>query len=258
MSNAWRDEEGLLQSCSPAGVLSLTFHRPGRRNALNGPMYQAAARALRAARLDEGVRVILLSGADGYFTAGNDLSDFIGYDRRDEFLPAAFLRELAACDKPVVAAVEGGAIGVGATMLLHCDFVFAARSTRFHLPFIHLNVCPEGGSSVLLPQRAGAHRAARWLLLGEPFTAAQAQEGDLVTEVVNDGGALQVAQAVADRLAAFDPVSMRTSKRLLRGDLPALQATMAVELAHFTELLVQPAAQQALQRMTQGKTRKDA
>lgn len=251
-------QDVLLQSCSADGVLSLTLNRPSRRNAMNGPMYEAAARALRSARWDEAVRVVLLSGAGGYFTAGNDLADFIGYDRRDEFLPAAFLRELAACDKPVVAAVEGGAVGVGATLLLHCDFVFAGRSTRFHLPFIQLNVCPEGGSSVLLPQRAGAHRAARWLLLGEPFTAQQAQEGDLVTEVVDDGSALEAARAVAHRLATFDAAAMRASKRLLRGDVPALQATMAVELAQFTELLVQPAAQQALQRLTAGKAPKDA
>ena len=248
-------DDVLLQERPSEGVLALIFNRPDRRNALNGPMYQGMARALRAARLDDAVKVVLISGAQGYFTSGNDLTDFIGYDRRDEFLPAAFLRELSSLDKPVVAAVEGGAIGVGATMLLHCDFVQAGRSTKFHMPFIHLNVCPEGGSSVLVPARAGARRAARWLLLGEPFGADEALAGDLVSEVVDDGAALVSAQAVAVRLAALSPQALQASKRLLRGDLPALQAAMAVELERFTELLVQPSAQQALQRMTSGKSR---
>ena len=240
-----------------AGVLTLSFNRPQRRNAMNGAMYATLARLLREARLDDAVRVVLLTGAEGYFTAGNDLEDFIGYDRRDEFLPATFLRELAACDKPVVAAVEQGAIGVGATLLLHCDFVYAGRSTRLHMPFIHLGVCPEGGSSILLPARAGARRAAQWLLLGEAFGAEEAREGDVVTQVVDDGAALAAAEKTAQRLAALPPQAMVASKRLLRGDLPALQATMATELDRFTELLVQPQAQDALRRMTAGKVSKD-
>jgi enoyl-CoA hydratase/carnithine racemase len=248
------DAAALLVERSADGLLTLTFNRPTRRNAFNDAIYIALARALREARLDEQVKVVLLTGAQGYFSAGNDLADFIGYDRRDDFLPAAFLRELAACTKPVVAAVEGGAIGVGATLLLHCDFVYAGRSTRLHMPFIHLNVCPEGGSSVLLPARAGSRRAARWLLLGEPFDATQAQEADLVTEVLDDGATLAHAQAVAQRLAALDPAALQTTKRLLRGDLPALQATMAVELEHFTDLLSRPPAQAALVRMTQRKS----
>jgi len=121
------------------------------------------------------------------------------------------------------------------------------------MPFIHLNVCPEGGSSVLLPARAGSRRAARWLMLGEPFDAQQAYEADLVTEVVDDGAALAHARAVAERLVALDPAALQTTKRLLRGDLPALQATMAVELEHFTDLLARPPAQAALVRMTQRK-----
>lgn len=252
MSDAQADV--LQVSCAADGVLKLTFNRPGRRNAFNNDVYKALTQALRDARLDEQIKVVLLTGAQGYFSAGNDLADFIGYKRRDEFLPAAFLRELAACTKPVVAAVEGGAIGVGATLLLHCDFVYAGQSTKFHMPFIHLSLCPEGGSSVLLPARAGARRAARWLLLGEPFDAHQALDGDIVSEVLEDGATLAHAQAVAQRLAALDPVAVQTSKRLLCGDLPSLQATMAVEMENFTDLLSRPAAQAALVRMTQRKT----
>jgi enoyl-CoA hydratase/carnithine racemase len=246
-------DSSLLVECSPEGLQTITFNRPSRRNAFDNDLYVALTRALREARLNEHVKVVLITGAQGYFSAGNDLEDFIGYDCRDDFLPAAFLRELAACTKPVVAAVEGCAIGVGFTMLLHCDFIYVGRSTRLHMPFIHLNVCPEGGSSFLVPAWAGARRAARWLLLGEPFDALQAQDADLVTEVLDDGATLAQAQAVALRLAAMDPAALQTTKRLLRGDLPALQSTMAVELECFTDLLARPPAQAALVRMTQRK-----
>jgi enoyl-CoA hydratase/carnithine racemase len=235
------------------GILTLTFNRPQRRNAMNGPMYRALARALREARVDDAVRVVILAGAEGYFTAGNDLSDFVGFDRRDEFVPAEFLRELAACDKPVVAAVEKGAIGVGATLLLHCDFVYAGRSTRLHMPFIHLSVCPEGGSSVLVPIRAGSKRAARWLMLGEPFGAQEAYEADIVTEVVEDGAALERARQTADRLSTLSIDALLATKRLLRQELPALQGAMNLELERFTELLVKPPAQMAMMRMLDGK-----
>lgn len=235
------------------GVLTLTFNRPKRRNAINDPMYRALARALREARVDDAVRVVILTGAEGYFTAGNDLSDFIGFDRRDEFVPAGFLRELSACDKPIVAAVEKGAIGVGATLLLHCDFVYAGRSTRLHMPFIQLNVCPEGGSSVLVPVRAGSKRAARWLMLGEAFSAQEAYEADIVTEVVEDGCSLDRARETAGRLSALSSEAVLATKRLLRQDLPALQGAMNLELDCFTQLLAGPTAQQALTQMLEGR-----
>lgn len=237
-------------------VATLTINRPERRNAIDGAMYIALAEALREADADDAISVVLLTGAGGYFTAGNDLAEFIGYDKADEFIPLRFLHALADLRKPLVAAVERGAIGVGTTLLQHCDVVYAGRSTRFHMPFLSFGLCPEGGASVLLPIAAGAKQAARWLLLAEPFDAQQALAGGLVTEVVDDDATLARARAAVDKLAAMPPRALIASKRLLKQAHPDLKTVIDREIDAFTDLLVTDEAQAALRGFVAARARK--
>jgi enoyl-CoA hydratase/carnithine racemase len=233
------------------GVLRITFNRPERRHAINADMYRHLAWLFTWAREDDAVRVVQLAGAGSYFTAGNDLADFIGFGPEDEFPPAPFLRALVRCTKPIVAAVEGGAIGVGATMLLHCDFAYAGASTQFLMPFIGFGLCPEGASSLALPRSAGYKQAARWLMLGEQFGAEQAREAGLVTEVVADGGAMAHAERVVNKLLAAPPAALAYTRALLRAqDQTRIEHVIESECARFVELLASPAAQSALARFT--------
>lgn len=237
--------ESDLQIGREGGVTTLTLARAERRNALDSGLYRALTEALRRAAEDRDTRVVLITGGD-YFCAGNDLAEFVGYRKSAEFAPLPFLRQLAACRKPIVAAVEGGAIGVGATMLQHCDFVHAGRSTRFHLPFVQFGLCVEGGASVILAQGAMARQAARWLLLGEPFSAEDALAAGLVTTVTDDGGALAAAQDTARRIAALPCGGVQTTKLLIRQARTQLAGAMGEEIKHFTDLLEGDAAQRAL------------
>jgi len=233
------------------GITTITLSRPDRRNALNLGMYRALADVFVAANNDTAVRVVVLTGAEGYFTAGNDLSDFVGYKKGGEFVALTFLKAISSCLKPVVAAVERGAIGVGATMLQYCDFVYAGRSTKFSLPFINFGLPAEGGSTLVLAQGAGARQATRWLMLGEGFTADEALAAGLLTEVLDDDGALVQAREIAARLAAFSPEALRINKMLLRQAKPALLQTLETEIDQFTTLLEGEAAQAALRRFTE-------
>ncbi|WP_075790675.1 enoyl-CoA hydratase-related protein [Massilia putida] len=229
------------------GVLHILFNRPRQRHALTFDMYLRLAWMFTLAQGDDSVRAVLLSGAGNYFNAGNDLNDFLEFGADDEFVPAHFLRALSRCDKPVVAAVEGGAIGIGATMLLHCDIVYAGASTRFAMPFINLALCPEGASSLLMPRHAGYKQAARWLMLGEPFGAPEAREAGLVTQVVEDGDAMTHAICAVNKLLAMDPEALRQTRRLLRrADTGPVADTIEHECEHFARLLAAPAAQSAL------------
>lgn len=234
-----------LQIQHHGGITTLTLSRAERRNALDAGLYRALTAALCKAADDRDTRVVLLTGGD-YFCAGNDLAEFVGYRKSGDFVPLRFLRQLAACRKPIVAAVEGGAIGVGATLLQHCDFVHAGRSTRFHLPFAQFGLCVEGGASVILAQGAMARQAARWLLLGEPFSAEEALAAGLVTSVTDDGCALEAALDTARRLAALPCGGVQASKLLIRQGRARLATAMDEEVKHFTDLLEGDAAQQAL------------
>jgi enoyl-CoA hydratase/carnithine racemase len=236
------------------GITTLTLARTERRNALDSGLYRALTEAICRAADDRETRVILITGGD-YFCAGNDLAEFVGYRRSADFVPLRFLRQLAACRKPIVAAVEGGAIGVGATLLQHCDFVHAGRSTRFHLPFVQFGLCVEGGASVILAQGAMARQAARWLLLGEPFSAEEALSAGLVTSVTDDGCALEAAYDTARRLAGLPCGGVRATKLLIRQGRTQLLAAMEEEIKHFTDLLEGDAAQQALTSFLQRKQR---
>lgn len=166
-------------------VLCVTFDRPEKKNALNRAMYMAATEALRQAGSDPSIGAVVFAGSGGVFTAGNDIADFLEARAGPGEFPAfTFIKTLAACETPLVAAIEGIAIGIGATMMLHCDLVYAAPGTVFRLPFVDLGLVPEAASSLLLPRRAGMAKAAELLLLGEAFGAGEAVRLGLANAVV--------------------------------------------------------------------------
>lgn len=227
------------------GILQLTLNRPSHRNALNGEMYLLLADAIDSAASDPDIRVIVLQGSGGYFTAGNDLADFVPLPA--ELLAMRLFRAAARCFKPIVAAVEGCAIGIGTTILGHCDFAFAGASTRFATPFVKLGVCAEGASSLWLPQVAGDKRAAQILLLGEPFNAQHAADAGLLTAVVGDGQAIVEAMDHAARLAALPPESVQESKKLMKAPRCAsVLETIDREEKAFLALLGKAPAQTAI------------
>ena len=227
------------------GVLHLALARPAKKNALTRAMYAGLAEALDGAAADASVRAVVLSGSAGVFTAGNDLGDFLMDPPTGPDSPVfRFLRAASTFPKPLIAAVEGPAVGIGTTILLHCDLAYAAPDARFKMPFVDLGLVPEAASSLLLPRVAGAMRAAEWLLFGEAFSAQSALAAGLVNEVVED----PIARALerAHTLAAKPPEAVRLTKALLRrADAAAVQETMAVEGAHFAERLASPEAQEA-------------
>ena len=242
--------ESQLLVTHAGGVATLTLNHPDRRNALTLDMYRAMTAAIHAAHHDPVTRVVVLSGADGYFTAGNDLGDFVGYEKRGEFVALTFLQALAACSKPVVAAVERGASGVGATLLQHCDFVYAGRSTRFSLPFINFGLCVEGGTSLALARGPMSRQVTRWLMLGEPFNADEALAAGLLTAVLEDDTTLAQAHATAARLATQPPEALQATKALLQKARGPMHDTLAEEIACFTDLLEGEFAQEQLRKFT--------
>jgi enoyl-CoA hydratase/carnithine racemase len=197
-------------------VLRITINRPERRNALTDAMYTALVDELDRAAGDSAVRVAVVRGANGVFTAGNDVADFVADRQMGDHRPVLrFVRRIATFEKPLVAIVEGLAVGIGVTMLLHCDFVLAADNARFSLPFSQLALCPEAGSSLLLPLAAGHRDAADRLMLGEPFDAEEARRMGIVGSVHVAAELDTAAKAKLDRLVALPPISLRATKRLL-------------------------------------------
>ncbi|MBV8497086.1 MAG: enoyl-CoA hydratase/isomerase family protein, partial [Gammaproteobacteria bacterium] len=194
-------------------------NRPEKRNAITFLMYEQLTRALTAAQSDAQVRAVLLSGAGACFSAGNDLQDFLSGPSLAADHPAMqFLRTLATFGKPLVAAVHGQTVGIGATLLLHCDLVVAARSTQLSLPFVGLGLVPEAGSSLLLPRRIGYLRAAELLFLGQPCSADTAYRLGLVNSVVEEPALLDEARALARAIAQQPAAALAATRRLLRGD----------------------------------------
>jgi enoyl-CoA hydratase/carnithine racemase len=215
-------------------------------------MYQSMADALVDASNDSAVRAVLLAGKPEIFTAGNDLDDFLKNSAPIPGVPAdsrpvfQFMRALNGCTKPVVAAVSGAAIGIGTTMLMHCDLVYAADTARFSLPFAQLGVCPEFASSLLLPLLAGYPRAADKLLLGEAFPAQEALEMGLVTKVLPAAGLRAFAEQQAAKLVALPAASIRATKALMkRPRAEAIQAALAAENELFSAMLQGPEAREA-------------
>lgn len=248
MSDASETPEHILVDFD-AGVCTLTFNRPKKKNAFTIAMYAALADAIAAARERSDIRVVLLRGSDGVFTAGNDLMDFMRAPPTGPESPVArFLQQLFDCEKPVVAAVCGPAIGIGVTMLLHCDLVYAGESARFHMPFVNLALCPEAGSSFLLPRLMGYQRAAELILLGEPFSAQHAHDYGFVNQVLADAAVVDRASSIAASLAKKPPAALRASKRLMRaGYRDKLDAAVAAEYVVFAEALRSPEAAEAFQ-----------
>ena len=228
------------------GILTVTMDRPEARNALDAAAYRALSEALAGAAADDSVRAVILTGAGGHFTAGNDLRDFMAGQVSGEPAGVLFLRSLVAFGKPLLAAVEGVAVGIGTTMLLHCDFAFAGRSARLRMPFVPLGLCPEGGSSVLLPRLVGHKRAADWLLTGREVSGAEAAEAGLLTAAVDDGAALARAREAAAQLARLPPQAVRAAKELLRGpERSEVLAAIDREMVQFIERLGSEEAQAA-------------
>lgn len=230
------------------GVMTITIARPAKKNALTAAMYQTMADALAEAQEDKAVRVILLRGGDDNFTSGNDLEDFLKSPPKDDTAPVfQFLARISSASKPIVAAVPGLAIGVGVTMLLHCDLVYAADTATFSLPFTQLGLCPEAASSVLLPRLAGHQVAAEKLLLGEAFDALEAHRIGIVNRVLPAAELDAFAAKQAAKLAALPAASLRVTKALLKdtGGV-AVQARMAEEAGHFATMLRAPEAREAM------------
>ncbi len=230
-----------------AGVMTLTFNRVEKKNSITSAMYGAMADALAQAHADAAIRVVVFQGHETVFSAGNDIGDFLNQPPASNESPVyRFMRGLSTFTKPVVAAVCGPAVGIGTTMLFHCDLVYAGDNAAFSMPFVNLGLCPEFASSVLAPQMMGYHRAAEALLLGEPFFAEAALEVGLVNRVVTPTEANAVAQSVAVKLAAKPLSSLIETKRLMKkGQSAQLADQMADEGVSFGRMLREPAAREA-------------
>ena len=228
------------------GVLEIRLNRPEKKNALTRDMYEAMAAAFDQVDADPTLRVALLTGTGDTFTSGNDIGDFQSRAANDgESSASRFLPTISCMQKPLIAAVNGAAIGVGTTMLMHCDLIVAARSARFVMPFTSLGLVPEAASSLLFPRLLGNQRASALLLLGEALDAMTAQDWGLVNRVVEDDDLLPTARDIAQRLAGLPPQAVRETKRLMRHGALDVEARIAEELALFRERLGSPEAAEA-------------
>ncbi|GAA0680135.1 enoyl-CoA hydratase [Marinobacterium maritimum] len=238
----------LIQS-TEQGVLSLTLNRADKRNAFDRELYSALTSALHEADANPDVRVIRLGAEGDCFSAGNDIADFLAEPEQGRRTdpPLYLLQAMRACCKPIVAEVNGKAVGIGATLLLHCDLVYASEGSALMFPFVALGLCPEGGSSQLIPQLAGHVKAFEWLVLGQPCSASDAAQCGLINAVLPvEQLSEQVSKAVA-KLAALDPDAVQQSRRRLQqASGERLDALMQAEMDLFEQLLQGDAAQKAL------------
>lgn len=235
------------------GVATIEIARPEKKNALTRVMYQAMTDALLAANTDKSVRAVLIQGQPNIFTSGNDIEDFMGSPPRDEEAPVfQFMRALVTCEKPVVAAVNGAAIGIGTTLLLHCDFVFVADDAKLAMPFVALGLVPEFASSLVVPRLMGHVKAAEKLLLGDPFAGAEAVECGMANAVLPPAEVVAHARRVAERFNNLAPSAVRESKRLMRSHTTAqVLETIQVEAEIFAARLRSPEATEAFQAFFQ-------
>jgi enoyl-CoA hydratase/carnithine racemase len=238
-----------IRTATADGVATIEMARPERKNALTQAMYAAMAEALTVADADAAVRAVLIAGQPGVFTSGNDLEDFMQRPPTGEDSPVLrFMTALSGCGKPVVAAVTGAAVGIGATMLLHCDFVYVSDEARLALPFVGLGLVPEYASSLLVPQLAGRAKASELLLLGEPFSGERAVEMGLANAVLPAGEVVRHARRVAERFNTLPPGAVRDSKALMRRGQEALvREAIAAEVEVFSRRLRSPEAMEAFQ-----------
>ena len=230
-----------------AGVMTITINRLDKKNSITSVMYGAMADALAAAREDSAVRAVVIQGHESIFSAGNDIGDFLNTPPSTGEAPVfRFMHSLASFAKPVVAAVCGPAVGIGTTMLLHCDLVYAGDNAAFSMPFVNLGLVPEFASSLVLPQLMGYPRAAEALLLGEPFMAETALEMGLINRIVPPAEVNALAQRQAQKLAAKPLSALIETKRLMKkGNADLTVERMAEENASFRSLLQGPAAREA-------------
>ena len=229
-----------------AGVMTITFNRLDKKNSITSAMYAVMADAVAQAAADASVRVVLFQGHESIFSAGNDIGDFLNQPPSTQESPVfRFLRGIATFEKPLLAAVAGPAVGIGTTMLFHCDLVYAGDNAAFSMPFVNLGLCPEAASSLLAPRMFGYHRAAEALLMGEPFFAEAAQEVGLVNRVVPPTEVNGYAQAQARKLAGKPLSSLIETKRLTKGDTQAVLQKMDEEGKSFGRMLREPAAKEA-------------
>jgi len=244
----------VITSCEDR-ILRLSINRPEKKNALTFTMYEAMIECIERADRDNSVRILLIHGMGGNFTAGNDLQDFLQNPPKDESAPVfRFMYALSRMKKPVVAAVEGVAVGIGTTMLLHCDLVYASSDAKFLMPFVNLGLNPEAGSSYLLPLLAGYHRAAELLMLGEPFTAEKAAEIGLVNQVVSDPNVLDYALLQARKLASKPQVSVLITKKLLKeAHAEMIRRTISKEALILIDRLGSPEAVAAFEAILKRK-----
>jgi enoyl-CoA hydratase/carnithine racemase len=238
-----------IKTESTGGVARIEIARPEKKNAITVAMYEQLADAFAAANADAQVRAIVIHGQPDIFTAGNDLEDFMAQNTRDQGMDAPvfkFMRALAGCEKPVVAAVNGAAVGIGTTMLMHCDLAYCSDNAMFSMPFTSLGLCPEFASSLLVPLASGYHRAAEKLLLAEPISAEDAVEMRIVNRILPPGEVLAFAKRQAARFTQLPPASVRETKRLLRaGWKAAVEKAIAEESQSFGRLLSSPEAKEA-------------
>jgi enoyl-CoA hydratase/carnithine racemase len=230
-----------------AGVMTLTLNRVAKKNSFTEAMYAQCADAMEQAAQDPNVRVLVWQGHETVFSAGNDIADFLEHPPATRDAPVfRLLRALATFPKPLLAAVCGPAVGIGTTMLFHCDLVYAGDNAAFAMPFVNLGLCPEAGASLLVPQMMGYHRAAEALLLGDPFMAEAALEVGLVNRVVPPTQANAVAQAQARKLALKPAASLLVTKRLMKqGQAAQVMAQIDAEAEEFGRMLREPAAKEA-------------
>lgn len=218
-------------------ILTLSLNRPERKNALSLAMYSALADLILAGDADVQIRVIVLTGTDEFFTSGNDLLDFMNEPQIHEKHPVVrFINALRHCGKPVVAVVRGHAVGIGTTMLLHCDLVYVSEDARLQLPFVNLGLCPEYASSFLIPRIVGQQKAAELFLLGEPFSGAEAASIGLATKAIPADELNDFARAKIQRLVQQPPAAVRRSKALLRAATQAaIEQSLQAEYSGFAE-----------------------
>jgi enoyl-CoA hydratase/carnithine racemase len=246
-----------IKTATLNGVATIEIARPEKKNALTIAMYQAMAEALEAAQADAAVRAVLLTGQPGIFTSGNDIEDFMsrppsaGSNHLDSPV-FRFMRALVSLDKPVVAAVTGAAIGIGTTMLLHCDLVYVSDEARLAMPFVSLGLVPEFASSLIVPRLLGNVRAAERLLLGDPFSPQDAVDAGIANAVLPAGEVVNHARRMAERFNTLPPGAVRETKKLLRrSSSDDVLKTIAIEGELFAQRLRSPEAMEAFQAFFQ-------
>lgn len=246
--------EELVQVSHDNGVVRIRLNRPAKKNAFTQDMYTLCNDALKAADNDSSIHAVLFESSGDSFSAGNDLNDFLAVENLDESAPPfQFLHTLARVEVPIVAAVNGLAIGIGTTLLLHCDIVYSSDDAVFALPFVQLGLLPEAASSLLLPQICGYQKAAEWLLLGESFDAQSAQQAGFVNHVVSVERLPVVVDETLDKLRKQSRNSLRMSKHLLKQPVESVADRISREATLFSKALSSDTARQAIAAKLQKK-----